>query len=67
MCIYINIEYWPEYPFKPLAKSILIPLGLTAATTEIEAAFHEKMFRSGFTKLIISSEEMNDIMNKRCK
>ena len=42
MCIYINIEYWLEYPFKPLAKSVLIPLGLTAAASEIEAAFHEK-------------------------
>ena len=42
MCIYINIEYWLEYPFKPLAKSVLIPLGLTAAASEIEADFHEK-------------------------
>ena len=31
---------------KPLAKSILIPLGLTAATAS-DAAIHKKMFGSG--------------------
>ena len=45
---------------KPLAKSILIPLGLTAAA--IDAAIHKKMFGSGNTTLIISNDEMNDIM-----
>ena len=39
---------------KPLAKSVLIPLGLTAAAS---AAVHKKMFVSGFTTLIISNEE----------
>ena len=33
------------YVLKPLAKSILIPLGLTAAATD--AAIHKKMFGSG--------------------
>ena len=47
---------------KPLAKSVSIPLGLTAATSATDAAFHKKMFGSGFTTLIISKEEMNDIM-----
>ena len=46
---------------KPLAKSILIPLGLTAASAT-DAAIHKKMFGSGTTTLKISNEEMNDIM-----
>ena len=32
---------------KPLAKTVLIPLGLTAAATATDAAIHKKMFRSG--------------------
>ena len=48
---------------KPLAKSVLIPSGLTVAAFVTDAAIHKKIFRSGFTELIISSEEMNDIMN----
>ena len=47
---------------KPLAKSVLIPLGLTAAAAATDAAIHEKIFRSGVTILIISNEEMNHIM-----
>ena len=46
---------------KPLAKSILIPLGLTAAAAT-DAAIHKKMFGSGVTTLMFSNEEMNDIM-----
>ena len=45
---------------KPLAKSILIPLGLTAAASATDGAIHEKMFGSG-TTLIISNKEMNDM------
>ena len=45
---------------KALAKSVLIPLGLTASATD--AAIHKKMFGSGTTTLIISNQEMNDIM-----
>ena len=45
-----------------LAKSILIPLGLTAAASVTNAAIHKKMFGSGMTTLIISNEELNDIM-----
>ena len=44
---------------KSLAKSILIPLGATAASAT-DAAIHKKIFGSG-TK-ITSNEEMNDIM-----
>ena len=47
---------------KPLAKSILIPLGLAAAATATDAAIHNKMFESTTTTLIISNEEMNDII-----
>ena len=51
-----------------LAKRVLIPLGLAAAATD--AAIHKKMLGSGrpsdlpsrVTTLIISKEEMNDIM-----
>ena len=47
---------------KPLAKSVLIPLGLTAAVSATDAAIHKKIIRSGTTTLTISNEEMNDIM-----
>ena len=49
---------------KPLAKSVLIPLGLTAAAAAAatDAAIHKKMFGCGTTTLIISNEKMNDIM-----
>ena len=30
---------------KPLAKSILIPLGITAEASAIDAAIHKNMFR----------------------
>ena len=47
---------------KPLAKSILIPLGLRAAAAATDAAIHKKMFESGTIKSIISNEKINDIM-----
>ena len=47
---------------KPLAKSVFIPLGLTAAALAADAAIHKKMFGSGNITLIISNEEMNDTM-----
>ena len=47
---------------KPLAKSVLMPLGLTAATAATGEAIHKKMFKSVMTSLIISNEQMNDIM-----
>ena len=46
---------------KTLAKRILIPLGLTAVASAIDAAIHKKVFGSDMTTLIISNEEMNDI------
>ena len=51
-----------ENVLKPLAKSILIPSRLTAEASATDAANHKKMFESGMTTLIISNEEMNDIM-----
>ena len=48
---------------KPLAKSILIPLGLTAAASAADAGIHKKILGSGNITLIISNEEINDIMN----
>ena len=47
---------------KSLAKSVLIPLGLTASASATDVAIHKKMFGSGKTILVISNEEINDIM-----
>ena len=52
---------------KPLAKSVLILLELTAAVSATDVAIHKKMFVSFRlskvkTALIISNEKMNDIM-----
>ena len=46
----------------PLAKNIIAPLGITAATSAIDAGIQKKIHGSGKTTLIISNEEMNDIM-----
>ena len=45
-----------------LAKNILAPLGITAAASAIDAGIQKKIHGSGTTTLIISNEEMNDIM-----
>ena len=62
---------------KPLAKTILILLGLTAVAATTDAAIYKKVFGSGTrpsvlalflldsakqTTLIISNKEMNDIV-----
>ena len=48
---------------KPLAKSVLIPLGLTAAASAADAGIHKKILRSGnMTTLIISNDEIEDII-----
>ena len=46
----------------PLAKNVLAPLGIIAAASEIDTGIQEKIHGSGTTTLIISNEEMNDIM-----
>ena len=49
---------------KPLAKSVLIPLVLTASSSATDAAIHKKnyIFGSGTTTLITLNEEMINIM-----
>ena len=58
---------------KPLAKSVLIPLGLTTAASAADAGIHKKVLGSGKrpldsalphnnTTLIISNDEMDDIL-----
>ena len=47
---------------KKLAKSVLIPLGSTTLVSATDAAIPKKLFESGFTKLIISNKEENDII-----
>ena len=47
---------------KPLAKSVLILLGLTATVSATDAAIDKKMLLSGVTTLVNSNEEMNDII-----
>ena len=47
---------------KPLTKSVLIPLGLTPAVSAADAGIHKKILGSGNITLIISNEEMNDII-----
>ena len=38
---------------KPIAKSVLIPLGITTAASESDAAIHKKRLGLGMTALII--------------
>ena len=50
---------------KPLAKSVLIPLGLTAAAVAADAGIHKKILGSGHNNnatLIVSNDEMDDIL-----
>ena len=55
---------------KPLGKSVLIPLGLTAAASATDAGIHKKILRSGNpssshnnnTVLITSNDEIEDII-----
>ena len=47
---------------KPLAKSVLIPLGLTGAASAADAGIHKKTLGSGTTTLIIPNDKMEDII-----
>ena len=47
----------------PLAKSVLLPLGITAAALETDAATQKNILGFGMTTLKISNEEMEDIKN----
>ena len=47
----------------PLAKSVLIPLGLTAATSAADAEIHKNILGSGgHTTLIISNKDIEDLI-----
>ena len=46
----------------PLVKNVLAPLGITAAASAIYAGIQKEIHGSGTKTLIISNEEMNDIM-----
>ena len=48
---------------KPLAKSVLIPIGLSAASPAADSEIHKKILRSGTTTLIISNDETEDIID----
>ena len=47
---------------KSLAKSLLIPLGLTVAESAADAGIRKKVLESGVATLIISNENIDDIM-----
>ena len=46
----------------PLAKSVLVPLGLTPAASATNAAVQKKIFGSGTTILAFSNEGLHDVM-----
>ena len=54
---------------KPLAKGVLIPLGLTAAASAADVGIHKKILGSGHnrpssTTLIIPNDEIEDIIKR---
>ena len=46
----------------PLAKNVLAPLRISAAISAIDGSIKKKMLGSGTTTLIISNDEMDDIL-----
>ena len=47
----------------PLARSVLISLGLTAAVSAVDAEIHKKILGSGGnTTIIISNKDMDDLI-----
>ena len=46
----------------PLAKNVLAPLGRSAAMSAIDGSIKKKMLGSGTTTLIISNDQMDDIL-----
>ena len=45
-----------------IGKNILAPLGLSAAMLATDAAFQKKMYGSGITTLIISNDDLDDLI-----
>ena len=52
-----------ENVITPLAKSVLIPLGLTVEASAGDAGIHQKILGSGNTTLVISNKDMEDLIN----
>ena len=46
----------------PLAKSVLLPIGLLAEMSAADAAIQKKIYGSGTTALLIPNKEIEDIM-----
>ena len=46
----------------PLAKNVLASLGVSAAMSALDGSIKKKMLGSGITTLIISNDEMDDIL-----
>ena len=46
-----------------LAKDVSLPFGLSAGMSAADAAIKKKIYGSRIATLIISNEEMKDIMN----
>ena len=46
----------------PLAKNVLAPLGISGAMFAIDGSIKKKMLGSGTTTLIISNDEIDDII-----
>ena len=46
----------------PLAKSVFIPLGLTAAASTADTGIHKKILGSGNTTLILSNKDIEDLI-----
>ena len=48
---------------KPLTRSVLVPLGLTAAALAADAGIHKKILGSGHnTTLVILNDDMQDLL-----
>ena len=47
---------------RPLAKSVLSPLGVTVAASAADGGIHKKILGWETTTLIISNDEMEDII-----
>ena len=47
---------------KPLARSVLIHLGLTATASAADAGIHKNILGSGNTTLIISNKNIDDLI-----
>ena len=47
---------------KPLAKGVLLPLGLPSGMSAADAAIQNKVYAAGTTGLIIPNKEMEEII-----